>query len=61
MAEITLDVHDSNFEFDLRCEFDVIPHEELIRREIEKFKKEHPVLFEKLENDLRKLKEKQGG
>ena len=57
MAEITLDVHDSVFEYDLRCEFDVRPKtiEELLG-EIT-----NPEFIEKLKNDLKKLEEAGSG
>jgi len=65
MAEIVLDVHDSNWQLDLGCSFEVkpkqLPIEKLLNQELEKFKKTHPELYAKLENDLKKIKEKQGG
>lgn len=61
MAEIVLDVHDSVWEIELGCTFEVIKPEELLKRELDKFKKEHPELFKKLEADLKKLEENKGG
>ena len=61
MAEIVLDVHDSIFEADLRCEFDVVPLDKLLKQEMEKFKKAHPELYARLENDLKKLEELKSG
>lgn len=53
MAEIVLDVHDSIFECDLKCEFDVRP------KTIEELLDEitNPEFVEKLKNDLKKLEE----
>ena len=61
MAEIVLDVDDSIWEIDLGCTFEVKPVEEILKQEIEKFKREHPELFKKLEEDLKKLEENKGG
>ena len=61
MAEITLDVHDSIWEIDLGCTFEVLSPEKLLEREMEKFKKAHPELYARLENDLKKLEELKSG
>ena len=61
MAEIVLDVHDSIWEIELGCTFEVIKPEEVLKREIDKFKKKHPELFKKLEEDLKKLEESKSG
>jgi hypothetical protein len=53
MAEITLDVHDSVFEYDLRCEFEVRPKtlEELLSEITD------PEFIEKFKNEMKKLEE----
>ena len=57
MAEIILDVHDSVFECDLRCEFEVKKPtlEDLLKKMVD------PKFIEKFKNDLKKMEEVESG
>jgi hypothetical protein len=63
MAEVVLDVQDSIFEFELKCEFDVLnpSMQELLEQEIDKFKEAYPELYARLEKELNKLEDTKSG
>jgi hypothetical protein len=59
MAEITLDVHDSCFEIDLRCEFDVKKKQPTLEELLNELAS--PEFIEKFKNELKKLEEVESG
>lgn len=59
MAEVILDVHDSVFEYDLRCEFDVVKKQPTLEELLKDIS--NPEFIEKFKNDLKKLEEARSG